>query len=200
MLEMILERLTGREMVDYLLNTLEKNSLDFAEVRKRCADAAEILRTAELTPSVDDELEAIHAQATSLFLFCSFLGLKANLDHFVDPVARTFLDVDSEIYLQEHIAKHLPNYEKAETQRKQFRALLSRVPLEIYDEISAYASSLESTIPKLAHYWGYLLGNQLLPHVVPGYREDGRLTALYGKMLTDYFGRDISSISRKNQT
>lgn len=200
MMKAVLERLTGRETVDYLLNILEENSSDLAEERKRCADAAEILRAADLTPSVDDEMEAIYAQITSEFLFSAFLGFKANLDHFIDPVARTFLNVDSEVYLRENVAKHLPEYEKAEALRRRFRASLSQAQLEIYDDIAAYANSLETTVPKLAHYLGYLLGNELLPRIVPGYGEDGRLTALYSKMLADYFGRDVFPIWKKNQT
>ena len=186
MMKTVLERLTGRETVDSLLNMLEENDSDFAEERKRCADAAETLRAAGLAYSVDDELEAIHAQVISGFLFCGFLGFKANLDHFIDPVARTFLDVDSEVYLQEHIAKHLPDYEKAEMLRKRFRASLSPTQLGIYDDIATYANFLETTVPKLAHYWGYLLGNELLPRIVPGYYPDVHVTTQYCRMLEDY--------------
>lgn len=187
MMQTILERLTGREAVDSLLKILEENSADFAQEQKRCADAAQILRTAELTPSVDEELEAIYAQAASGLLFSAFLGFKANLDHFIDPVARTFLEVDSEVYLREHTAKHLPEYEKAAALRRQFRTSLSPAQMEAYGDIGAYANSLEATVPKLAHYWGYLLGNLLLPRIVPGYAEDAKLTAQYRRMLEDYF-------------
>lgn len=191
MMKTILEWLTGKEMVDSLIDMLEENSEDFAEERKRCASAVEILRTVDLTPSVDDEMEAIYAEITSGFLFSGFLGFKANLDHYIDPVARTFLDVDSEVYLREHAAKRLPEYEKAETLRKRFRAVLSPTQLESYDDIAVYANHLEATIPKLAHYLGYLLGNELLPRIVQGYYPDMHMTAQYRRILEGYLEIEI---------
>lgn len=125
------------------------------------------------------------------FFFSGFLGFKANLDHYIDPVARTFLDVDSEVYLREHAAKRLPEYEKAETLRKRFRAVLSPTQLESYDDIAVYANHLEATIPKLAHYLGYLLGNELLPRIVQGYYPDMHMTAQYRRILEGYLEIEI---------
>lgn len=71
-MQTILEQLTGEKMIELLLDWLEETSADFAEDRKRCADAVEILRTANLTPSVDDEMAAIHKQAFSNLLFWVF--------------------------------------------------------------------------------------------------------------------------------
>ena len=196
-MQTIVEQLTGKDMVDYLIDLLESNSADFAEDRKRCSDAVESLRAEDLTLSVDDEMEAIYKQTVSRFLFSGFLGFKANLDHYMDPVRRTFLDVDADVFVREATAKRLPDYEKAQAVRSQFYSLLTPEQRDVYEDIALYAHHLEAVIPQTGHYYGYLLGNELLPRIIPGYEEDGKMTVLYGKMLADYFGRDIIPVLRE---
>lgn len=190
-IQTILEQLTGKAMVDYLIDLLEKNSVDFAEDRKRCSDAVELLRTSALTLSVDDEMEAIYAQTASKFLFSGFLGFVANLDHYMDPVARTFLDVDADVFLREATAKRLPDYEKAQAVRSQFYSLLTLEQRDVYEDIALYAHHLEAVIPKLGHFYGYLLGNTLLPRIVPGYYPDLKLAAQYTRQIEEYLGGEV---------
>ena len=45
---------------------------------------------------------------------------------------------------------------------------------------------------KLAHYYGYLMGNELLYHCIPGYHSDMVLDIRYTQMLEKFFGRRIS--------
>ena len=45
---------------------------------------------------------------------------------------------------------------------------------------------------KLAHYYGYLMGNELLLHCIPGYHSDRVLDIQYTRMLEQYFGRRLS--------
>ena len=59
---------------------------------------------------------------------------------------------------------------------------------ETYEAVNTYTSHLETVGPKLAHYYGYLLGNELLPWVIPGYHADSVLTIRYTDMLRQYFG------------
>lgn len=178
-MQTILEQLTGEKMIELLRHWLEETSADFAEDRKRCADAVEILRTANLTPSVDDEMAAIHKQAFSNLLFWGFLGFKAYLDHYINPVERTFMDVDFDVFLREAIAGRLPEYERAQTVRSQFYSLLTPEQRVAYEDISLYACHLESVVPKLGHYYGFLLGNTILPRVLMGYCPDRNLTTQY---------------------
>ena len=41
-----------------------------------------------------------------------------------------------------------------------------------FEDIVVYIY-LETVVPKLAHYYGYLLGNELLPCIIPGYHTIG---------------------------
>lgn len=190
--ETVLERLTGKVIVDALVETLSQNFEDFDETKERCDEALARLRE-EIGDAVQDEIAAIEQQTESYLLFSGFLGLKANWDHFMDPVARNFLDVDSETYLRENIARRLPAYCQAQEIRSRFYDLLTSEQKKLHEDITAYVSYLETAGPKLAHHFGYLLGNDLLHRIVPGYYPDAAQTMQYQMMLRTYFGGPITS-------
>ena len=54
--------------------------------------------------------------------------------------------------------------------------------------IQEYCVSLELDGMKLAHYYGYLAGNELLRHWLPGYRSDVCLDLAYSHMLEKWYG------------
>ncbi len=183
----ILPNLTEHNVVEAFVQWLAKEYKDFAVDYQRYIDAIDALRK-ELGDAVTDEIDAIEHQCASDLLFSCLLGLKANLDNFIDPVARNFLDADFAVYLREKTAHRLPEYERAQAVRDRFYARLTSTQREIYEDVITYASHLETVGPKLAHYYGFLLGNMLLPRVVPGYHTDSVLTIRYTNMLTQYFG------------
>lgn len=189
----VLDQLTGRDIVEALIRVMEVNFEDFAEVRDRCHSALRTLQAELGEESIMEEMAAIERQTASDLVFSGFLGLKANLDYFIDPVGRNFMDVDPEIYLRENTARRLPEYEKAQEMRKRFYESLSPRQREVYADVTEYVSYLETVGPKLAHYWGFLAGNELLYRIVPGYHSDGALTARYCAMMTQLFGRSINA-------
>lgn len=167
----MMQLLTEQALTHSLVEYLQRHFPDFPEVRERYqAEIAQTERGAELA-------EAIAVQTGSDLLFSAALGLKANLDHFRDPIARTFLEVDPEIYLRESVAHSLPRY--LDAQRVWSVA-------EAGDDIIAYTAYLETLGPKLAHYIGYLLGDGLLPRIVPGYQPDPLLTNGYRNWMCTY--------------
>ena len=167
----IMEQLTGQALTNSLIEFLEQHCGDFPEIHGKYQEA--IARTEE----GEKLAEAIDAQTASDLLFSAALGLKANLDHFRDPIARTFLEVDPEIYLRESVAHSLPQYIEAQKIRD---------AAEYDDDITAYTTYLETVGPKLAHYFGYLLGDELLPRVIPGYQPDPILTIRYQAWVQEY--------------
>ena len=167
----IMEQLTGQALTNSLIEFLEQHCKDFPEIRVKYKDAiAQAKKGKELA-------EAIDTQTASDLLFSAALGLKANLDHFRDPIARTFLEVDPEIYLRESVAHSLPQYIEAQKIRD---------AAEYDDDITAYTTYLETVGPKLAHYFGYLLGDELLPRVIPSYQPDSILTIRYQAWVQEY--------------
>ena len=191
-------KISYKEIVTKLADVLARNSEEFHEDLAHFNETISLLE-AELeqdtSPSVADLVDAIRQQIGSTLLFSCCLGLKANLDHFIDPVSRTFLDVDPEIYLRENIARQLPDYLQAQHVQEQFYRTLSPKQKEKYDDgITTYICHLETVGPKLAHYYGYLLGNQLFPRIIPGYISDTQLLIHYRYMLETYLGINIEIV------
>jgi len=185
------EEVSYKKIVVSLVEVMVENFDDFATDHTRFKDALSWLEKelAEGTsPSAEKLVNAIDQQIGSTILFSYFLGLKANWDHFIDPIGRTFLDVDTEVYLREDLARRLPDYQNAQHTQEQFYASLTPVQQERYEDITSYICHLETVGPKLAHYYGYLLGNQLFPRIIPGYGEDAPFTFQYRNMLENYLG------------
>jgi len=186
----ILKQLTGRHIADALVQQMAEKSKEFAVDRQRYINAMNALRR-DLGGAVTEEMNAIARQCASNLLFAGLLGLKANLDNFINPVAKNFLDVDFGVYLREETAHTLPEYVQAQQVRDQFYSRLTSAQQETYEAVISYVSHLETVGPKLAHYYGYLLGNKLLPRVVPGYHADSVLTMRYTDMLSQYLGESF---------
>lgn len=167
----IMEQLTGQALTNSLIELLEQHCEDFSEIREKYQEA---IAQAEEGKKL---AEAIDAQTASDLLFSAALGLKANLDHFRDPIARTFLELDPETYLQESVAHSMPQYIEAQK-------ILNTVGVN--DAIIEYTTYLETFGPKLAHYFGYLLGDELLPKIILGYQPDPLLTNRYQAWMQEY--------------
>ena len=183
------EKISYKEIAEALVGVMSENFEDFAADQVRFQETVSWLEKESC--STREVVDAIEQQIGSMVLFSFFLGLKANWDHFIDPIGRTFLDVDAEVYLREDMAKRLPDYQNAQRILERFYAALSPAQQILYEGIIAYISHLETVGPKLAHYYGYLLGNQLFPRIVPGYGADAPLTLQYRNTLENYFGISI---------
>ena len=185
------EKISYKKLVASLVEVMAVNFEDFAADQARFKETIAWLEKELVegaSPSAPEMVDAVDQRIGSMVLFSCFLGLKANWDHFIDPIGRTFLDVDAETYLREDMAKRLPDYQNAERVQERFYVKLSPVQQDRYEDVIAYICHLETVGPKLAHYYGYLLGNQLFPHIIPGYGVDAQLTSRYQSMLEKYLG------------
>ncbi len=194
------EQLTGQGFVDALVELLLKHIEGFQE--DHCRYLAAISRLKEelgdrMAPAVDEVVSAIHKRTSSDLVFAGFLGLKMNWDHFINPMAPncTWHQVDLNDCLRENIAHSLPAYKLTESILSDFYGSLSTQQREIYSAITEYESHLATFGPKLAHYYGYLLGDTLLYQIVPGYQADNVLTFKYHTMLEDYLGKHFLPIT-----
>lgn len=186
-IQTFLESVTGKPLIQTLEQHLEEKFESFSAVHNSYIKAIAQLRKESgptMSPSVDDMVAAIDSQTTSNLLFSGSLGIKANFDNFSNPLTRNFLDVDFEIYLREETAHRLPKYEQAQDVLNRFYASLSAEQKVLYEDVIAYTCYLETIVPKLAHYYGYLLGNELFPQIIPGYHADPVLTIQYRMMLS----------------
>lgn len=189
MMKAILESLTSANMVKKLTAFMEKNCEDFPECKRKYIECVETLKIelgAELNPSVEDMALAIEQQVASDLIYSAYLGFKANLDYFRNPVANNFLNVDMETYLRETTAHRLPAYESAQRVINCFHEQLTDEQKEKTIAIVEYVSYLETVGPKLAHYYGFIFANEFLARVEPAYSPDIPLTYAYRRMLQDY--------------
>ena len=186
MADKMMELLARKENVDSLVENLITTSEDFAEDHKLFEEAIEYFKSAlseDVSPSADDLCDAIRRQIMSQMIFAGYLGFQANVDHFLNPVARTFIDVDPETYLRESVARALPEYVSAQAIVDSFWKQLPPELNELFEQVIAYTAHFETLVPKIAHYNGFLLGNELLPFVIPGYQIDVQLTVQYCNII-----------------
>lgn len=192
-LEKMMRLLTGPSVAVEFIENLLKVSAEFREDHKRYVEAMAKLRSEHGT-CVDEVYLAIIRQCASDLVYAGMLGLKMNLDHFVNPMLPdcTWPQIDYSDYLQEDVAHNLPAYTAAEAVIDGFYQKLSVDQQELYDAIAEYQSHLVTVGLKLAHYYGYILGNDLLPYFIPGYCPDPLLTLKYTEMLSNYFEGTLS--------
>ena len=177
--------------MDSLITTVEENFQDFPDVQQKYIQAMDALQNVLGEDVVQKEKDAICQQIASTIRFSCVLGIQANYQYFFDPVGGDFLNAEPEAYLREHIARHLPEYDAAQQSRSEFNSQLDAAQKEIHQQVVEYTSYLETVGPKLAHYYGFVLGNDLLQQVVPGYYPDLAFTLRYCMQLEKYFGKRI---------
>lgn len=189
-MENIVEQLTGLGIVDALVEQMLEHIEGFREEHGRYLSAINRLR-AERGTSVDRLVAAIHKRTASALFFAGAMGLKMNSDHFANPMTPncTWPQVDYNDYLREDIVHSFPDHQQADAVLSDFYNSLTEAQKELYQSIMEYDSHLMTVGPKLAHYYGYLLGNTLLYQLIPGYRADTALTYKYNLMLNQYFGK-----------
>lgn len=193
----VMEALMGKPVVDSLIQTLYNQCERFPKVHQDYLTAVEKL-CAVLGPEAKRDVQryiaAIELMCVSNLFYCGVQGLKMNYDHYLNPMAPncTWKQVDFDDYLQPHISENLPLYNAAYRYKEQFESGLPEGLDEAIEAIRSYEIDLEICGTKLAHFYGYLAGNELLKHCVPGYHSDMVLDINYRRLLRDYFGKPLN--------
>ena len=190
-IEQIKELMVGKSVITDLADLLRANDAAFAESEKRYFEAVEKLRTAlpaDQNPSLDEYLAAWETDIISAVVYAGYLGFRVNLENFHHPIGIDFVRLDTIDYLKDHLFGHFPINYHNEQVRDKFRKTLSEGLLELLDDILDYFTHLECSGPKLAHYAGYIIANNILPWVEPGYREDYCQTLAFTSETKKYMG------------
>ncbi len=130
----------------------------------------------------------IDRQINAEITYAFYLGLQANMEYFRNPIANNFLDVDFEVLLRETRSHYLPESEESQRKLDKFYDALPE-EYKLTDKtgpISEYESFVETYGLKIAHYCGFLFGNELYSCVEPGYVPDMVYTHLYQHMVEKY--------------
>ena len=190
-IEQIKDLMVGKSVIADLADLLRANDADFAESEKGYYAAVEKLRAAlpaEQTPSLDEYLSACENDVISVVAYAGYLGFRVNLENFHHPIGIDFVRLDTIDYLKDHLFGHFPiNYRNSQVREAFYKSLPEGLQ-RLEDSIQDYFTHLECAGPKLAHYAGYIIANNILPWVEPGYREDYCQTLAFTSETEKYMG------------
>jgi len=193
----LIDTFVGKGIVDAMIETLYNQDPDFLETHRTylaaIAKLHHVLGESEKR-NIQKYVVAIEQKCASNLYHAGILGLKMNYDHFLNPMTPncTWKEVDYDDYLLPHIADQLPLFEVASRYTSQFENQLPSDLDDVKEAVLSYETALECCGMKLAHYYGYLAGNELLYFLVPGYHADTVLDIRYSHMLEQYFGRPLN--------
>ena len=190
-IEQITHLMVGKSVIADLADLLRANDTDFAESEKNYYAAVENLRAAlpaEQTPTLDEYLSACETDIISVVAYAGYLGFRVNLENFHHPIGIDFVRLDTIDYLKDHLFGHFPiNYRNSQVREAFYKSLPEGLQC-LEDSIQDYFTHLECAGPKLAHYAGYIIANNILPWVEPGYREDYCQTLAFTAETAKYMG------------
>ncbi len=149
----------------------------------------------EMRPEVMALISLQEQALASDFLFLIWNGLRLNLDCFYHPTSKLFLKLDYEEIHQEETMQTMPVPRKYWKRVDAFYRGMNCQQHELFSPFTSYYTYLQTTGYKLAHYFGFVLGNELLPFVVPGYSPDQAISSTYGMELKDYLQVDIRKLT-----
>lgn len=194
----IVDNLLGSRIVDALVATLYNQVSDFPETHQNYLSAIEKLKE-ELGKDNQRRIRklvvAIDMKCSAQLYYFGVQGLKMNYEHFLNPMTPncTWPQFDFDDYLRVGIAYEMPLYDRAEKYIHKLKNQLGDGHDYLWDAVLSYETALEVYGSKLAHFYGYLAGNQLLYHCIPCYQADPALTLRYEYLLEHYFGTPINT-------
>jgi len=146
-----------------------------------------------VSPSANEYIAAKEQEICAEIVYLVWLGFQQNLECYQNPVNTMFLKLDYEDFLRERRLHTLPDVKNALKTIDAFHKVLHTLPgekMNLTDGITDFMCYLETTGFKLAHYFGFILADDFLPHVIPGYCKDPVTTIQYTWSIRDYLKLD----------
>ena len=147
--------------------------------------------------TAQDYLDALEKSFASDIVFVVGRGFKLNLDIYHNPVNALAFKLDYEDLHQERMMPLVPAAKKANMASYDYLEELRathRDKLDLLDGINSFYSYLQTIGYKVAHYYGFVLADQLLPHLVPGYYADSAYVSTYGLILNRDIGVNVFNL------
>lgn len=194
----VLTQLTDPEVVlQNVSETLRKIDPNFTQEERQYFNAVDALESRignTISPSSSEFIAAEEQKICAELIYTFWLGFQQNLECFQNPINTMFLKIDYEDFHRERRMHTLPEVQKALKTINAFYDVLRTLPEDkrnLADGVIDYMSYLETTGYKLAHYFGFILADRFLEHVVPGYCSDSVTTTLYKWDLQKYLQLDL---------
>lgn len=194
----VVDNLLGAGIVEALVATLYNQVSEFPEIHRNYLSAINKLKEnlgEDAQCPVRKFVTAIDMKCSAQLYYFGVQGLKMNYDHFLNPMTPncTWPQIDFDDYLRVGIVYEMPMYDRAEKYIRKLRTQLGEGHDYLWDAVLSYETALEVYGSKLAHFYGYLMGNDLLCHCVPCYQPDPALTLRYEFLLEKYFGMPVNT-------
>ena len=184
------------EISAFFINLAEQAMPDFAKARDDYLNTLKNLKSNHpKNAAIIDQLHTLLNQRITMdIVYMMNCGYQDNLKYFKDPVTCNFLEKPWDSFLREKGRTSMaPRIEIVQRFDSLFKDLVI-LNSEESDSILNYIGFVDTILPKLAHFKGYLLANNLLYYTEPGSYADLLLTVQYQRMINDYFQTDISLI------
>lgn len=189
--EQLAKQFTSRRILESMADLFRQNVEEFTVDEEHMLTAVATLKNqlpADFSPSVDAYILAHENDVLSRIVYAGYNGFQINRDSFHAPYGIDFTRWEAFDITKEHIIGQLPASIEAQAVIAAFCKAIPDDLRECCRYISDYFTHFECAGPKLAHYTGYMLGNQLLPWIVPGYRIDPVQTMRYSRNIEEYCG------------
>ena len=198
----VMTQLTDPEVVlQRVSDTLRRIDPSFPEEERQYYQAVDSLKKAignTVSPSASEYVSAIEQKICAELVYVAWLGFQQNMECFQNPVNTMFLKMDYEDFHRERRMHTLPAVQQSLGNINAFHDAMRSLPAEqrgLTDGITSYISYLETTGYKLAHYFGFIVADQFLGHVVPGYCSDSVTSMHYAWDLRDYLKLDLDLLN-----
>ena len=143
---------------------------------------------------LEAEIAAEERRIASNMVYLVWRGLQQNLACHQNPVAKKFIELDYEDIHREDLMNGMPDSVAAGNAGRKLALALSDAEREL-NPTTWYYAYFETVAYKVAHYYGFKLGDALLPMVEPGYCSDPALTFRYGREVEDYLKVNLSKLN-----
>lgn len=198
--------ITGTDNVlNELKSILQNIDPEYPAVEKRFKAACHLLLEGvgnTVSPSAADFLRDQDAALAASFLYITGQGFRLNIDIFNNPANAMFLhQFEYEDLNRERMLITIPAVQQFETTRTEFHKALHNAQFvqaesirEAMESISEMYSYLQTSGYKLAHYYGFILADLLLPQIMIGYTPDNVNTGSYRRALENYLCVDLTKL------
>ena len=194
----VMTQLTDPDVVLQNVNeTLRKIDPEFTQEEQQYFQAVDALKAAigdSVSPSANEYIAAKERKLCAGLIYVAWIGFQQNISCFQNPINTLFLKMDYEDFHRERSMHTLPEVEKSLVTINAFYEALRTLPEEqqrLTEGITEYMSYMETVAYKLAHYFGFILADQFLYHVIPGYVNDSVTKMQYAWDLQKYLQLDL---------
>jgi len=180
------KNLSGKEVYDVLTEFLNKHCSEYRE-EKANYDECE----GALSSNFAEGQQLIEAHIKRIVFSA---GFAYELGHHAACGSEYFIKQDSEVFLQEAQMLSEPECIDIAYTIRRITAKLTRADDKIYEKMLEFYALLDTYIPKLAHYLGYMREVALRKQNDSNFTENEALTAEYTEWLSEYLELDLKAV------